>query len=127
MSSIKATKESIEYCEEALQILRNDKSNFGLIKAGDVAGKAIEIAGTNLLHSLSYPLTGNYNISHGIALGYLLPRLSKFMGFNVDDIISEYKIELEFNKELVIKEAFKYDKINEFNKEISKEILYEKL
>jgi alcohol dehydrogenase class IV len=127
MSSIKATKESIEYCEEALQILRNDKSNFGLIKAGDVAGKAIEIAGTNLLHSLSYPLTGNYNISHGIALGYLLPRLSKFMGFNVDDIISEYKIELEFNKELVIEEAFKYDKINEFNKEISKEILYEKL
>ena len=127
MSSIKATKESIEYCEEALQILRNDKSNFGLIKAGDVAGKAIEIAGTNLLHSLSYPLTGNYNISHGIALGYLLPRLSKFMGFNVDDIISDYKIELEFNKELVIKEAFKYDKINEFNKEISKEILYEKL
>ena len=31
------------------------------------------------------------------------------------------------NKELVIEEAFKYDKINEFNKEISKEILYEKL
>tara|TARA_B100000287_G_scaffold268762_1_gene252843 strand:- start:896 stop:1657 length:762 start_codon:yes stop_codon:yes gene_type:complete len=127
MSSINATEESIGYCKEALEILRNEKNNFGLIKAGDIAGKAIEIAGTNLLHSLSYPLTGHYNISHGIALGYLLPRLSKFMGFDVDDIIGEYKIDLEFDKRLVIKEAFKYEKIYEFNKDISEEILYEKL
>ena len=127
MSSINATEESIGYCKKALEILRNEKNNFGLIKAGDIAGKAIEIAGTNLLHSLSYPLTGHYNISHGIALGYLLPRLSKFMGFDVDDIIGEYKIDLEFDKRFVIKEAFKYEKIYEFNKDISEEILYEKL
>ena len=127
MSSIKSTDESISYCKEALNILKNKEHNFDLINAGHIAGKAIEIAGTNLLHSLSYPLTGYYNISHGIALGYLLPKLSKFMGFDVDDIIGNYKIELEFDKELVIKEAFKYDKIYEFNKEISKEILYEKL
>ena len=127
MSSIKATDESISYCKEALHILRTEKDNFGLIKAGDVAGKAIEIAGTNLLHSLSYPLTGHYNVSHGIALGYLLPRLSKFMGFDVDDIIGEYKIELEFDKRFVIQEALKYPKIYEFNKDISEEILYEKL
>ncbi len=127
MCSVNATQESVGYCAKALEILRNDKSNFGLVKAGDVAGKAIEIAGTNLLHSLSYPLTGNYDVSHGIALGYLLPRLSKFMGFNVDDIIGEYEIDLEFDKELVIKEAFEYEKIYEFNKNISEEILYEKL
>ena len=127
MSSINATEESIGYCKKALEILRNEKNNFGLIKAGDIAGKAIEIAGTNLLHSLSYPLTGHYNISHGIALGYLLPRLSKFMGFDVDDIIGDYKIDLEFDKRFVIKEAFKYEKIYEFNKDISEEILYEKL
>ena len=127
MSSVKATDESIGYCKEALHILRTEKDNFGLIKAGDIAGKAIEIAGTNLLHSLSYPLTGHYNVSHGIALGYLLPRLSKFMGFDVDDIIGEYKIELEFDKRFVIQEALKYPKIYEFNKDISEEILHEKL
>ena len=55
------------------------KSNFDLIKAGHIAGKAIEIAPTNLLHSLSYPLTGYYNISHGIALGYFLPKISKLL------------------------------------------------
>jgi len=127
MSSIKATKESIEYCEEALQILRNEKNNFGLINAGHIAGKAIEITGTNLLHSLSYPLTGHYGIPHGIALGYFLPKLSKFMGYNVDDIIGEYKIKLEFDLDLVIEEAFKYEKIYEFTKLINinkmKEIL----
>ena len=127
MCSINATEQSIEYCQDALRILRDEKTNFGLIKAGDIAGKAIEIAGTNLLHSLSYPLTGEYNISHGIALGYLLPRFSKFMGFNVDDIIGDYRISLEFDKKFVIKEAFKYEKIYEFNKDISEEILYEKL
>ena len=119
MSSRKATEESISYCKEALNVLRNKEHNFDLIKAGHIAGKAIEIAGTNLLHSLSYPLTGYYNISHGMALGYFLPRLSKFMGYNVDDIIGEYKIKLEFDLDLVIKEAFKYEKINEFNKFIS--------
>ena len=127
MSSINATEESIGYCKEALEILRNEKNNFGLIKAGDIAGKAIEIAGTNLLHSLSYPMTGHYGISHGLALGYLLPKLSKFMGYDVDDIIGEYKIDLKFDKKLIVKEAFKYDKIYEFNKKISEEILYEKL
>jgi len=127
MSSKKATDKSIRYCKEALDILRNKKHNFDLINAGHVAGKAIEIAGTNLLHSLSYPLTGYYNISHGIALGYLLPRLSKFMGFDVDDIIGKYKIQLNFDLDFVIKKALKYEKIYEVNKSISNTILLEVL
>ena len=57
--------------------MRNKKDNFDLIKAGHIAGNAIEITGTNLLHSLSYPLTGHYGVSHGMALGYFLPKISK--------------------------------------------------
>lgn len=127
MSSVKATDESISYCEEALDILRNKKSNFDLIKAGHIAGQAIEIAGTNLLHSLSYPLTGHYGISHGKALGYLLPKLSKFMGYDVTDIIGEEKIELELDIKFVIEEAFEYEKIFEFKKTINNNILLEML
>ena len=123
MSSSKATDESIGYCEEALDILRNKKDNFDLIRAGHIAGKAIEIAGTNLLHSLSYPLTGHYGISHGLALGYFLPRLSKFMGYDVNDIIGEYDIKLDFDVDLVVEEAFKYDKINETIFDVEKESL----
>ena len=125
MSSIKATEESVAYCKEALQILRTEKDNFGLIKAGDIAGKAIEIAGTNLLYSLSYPMTGYYGISHGKALGYFLPKISKFIDYDVSDIIGEHDIDLEIDVDFVIKEAFKYEKINEFKVTINYEILKE--
>jgi len=127
MSSKKATDESVGYCKEALDIIRNKKDNFDLINAGNIAGKAIEIAGTNLLHSLSYPLTGHYGISHGMALGYFLPKLSKFMGHDVDDIIGKYKIQLDFDLDFVIEEAFKYEKINEVNISINSKILMEVL
>ena len=98
-----------------------------MINAGHIAGKAIEITGTNLLHSLSYPLTGHYGISHGIALGYFLPKISKFMGLNVSDIIGNDKIDLDIDIDFVIKEAFKYKKINEIKSTINYEILMEVL
>lgn len=123
MSSIKATKESIRYCEQTLQILKNEKNNFGLIKAGDIAGKAIEITGTNLLHSLSYPMTGYYGISHGLALGYFLPKISKFMGYDVSDIVENININLDIDVDFVIKEALKYTKINEFKLPLNYKIL----
>ena len=125
MSSKKATDESVGYCKEALDIIRNKKDNFDLINAGNIAGKAIEITGTNLLHSLSYPLTGHYGISHGLALGYFLPKLSKYMGYNIDDIIGEYAIQLDFNLDFVINRAFKYEKIHEFNAHIDTNTLKE--
>jgi len=123
MSSIKATRESIRYCEQTLQILKNEKNNFGLIKAGDIAGKAIEITGTNLLHSLSYPMTGYYGISHGLALGYFLPKISKFMGYDVSDIVENININLDIDVDFVIKEALKYTKINEFKLPLNYKIL----
>ena len=126
MCSIKATDESIDYCKEVLSIIRNKKDNFDLIRAGDIAGKAIEITGTNLLHSLSYPLTGHYGISHGKALGYFLPKLSKFMGYDVDDIIN-FDIKLDVDINFIIDEALKYEKIYEFKNDINKNKLKEVL
>ena len=124
LNSKKATKESIQYCNKALNILRNQgNGNVDLIRAGREAGKAIEIAGTNLLHSLSYPLTGHYGVSHGKALGYFLPKISKFMDYDVSDIIGEPKIDLDIDIDFVIDEALKYDKIYESNIFISKEVL----
>tara|TARA_Y100000593_G_scaffold15957_1_gene31351 strand:+ start:739 stop:1521 length:783 start_codon:yes stop_codon:yes gene_type:complete len=113
MCSFKKTTISYGYCMEALTILRNTDNHYDILKAGDIAGKAIEITGTNLLHSLSYPLTGHYDIPHGKALGYFLPKLYNFMGYDVSDIIGNDRVELEFDLDFVIEEAFKYDKINE--------------
>ena len=127
LHSKKATEKSIEYCNEALELLRNKKSNFDLIKAGHTAGNAIEITGTNLLHSLSYPLTGYYGVSHGMALGYFLPKILKFIDYDVSDIIEDFNLELDVDIDFIIDEALKYDKINEFKIFISKEILQEVL
>jgi len=133
MNSKKATKESVEYCNRALKMLRNQgNGNVDLIRAGREAGKAIEIAGTNLLHSLSYPLTGIYGISHGKALGYFLPKISKLMEEDVSDITEDVKINLlefarDIDMELVIDEALKYDKIHECDILINKTVLLDVL
>ena len=127
LNSKKATKESIDYCNKALKILRNQgRGNADLIRAGREAGKAIEIAGTNLLHCLSYPLTGYYRVSHGLALGYFLPKISKLMKNDVNDIIDEFSnfiFDFSVDMETIIDEALTYDKINESKILISKEVL----
>ena len=125
MFSKKATDESINYCEEALNILRMEITNLELINAGHIAGKAIEITGTNLLHSLSYPVTGHYGISHGIALGYFLPKVSKFIGYDVSDIIGHKEIDLDIDIDFVVKEAFEYEKINEIDISLDNKTLME--
>ena len=123
------TKKSLWHCESALKILRDKEfhKNHNLIRAGHIAGYAIEITGTNLLHSLSYPLTGHYGISHGTALGYFLPKISELMNYDVSDIIGDIKIDLDIDLDFVINEALKYNKIYESDIFISKEVLLEVL
>ena len=98
-----------------------------MIRAGHIAGRAIEITGTNLLHSLSYPLTGNYGISHGTALGYFLPKISKLMDYDVSDIVGDIKIDLDIDIDFVIDEALKYNKIYESDIFIDRKMLLEVL
>jgi|TARA_R110000744_G_scaffold303804_2_gene412373 alcohol dehydrogenase class IV len=126
MFSKKKTEVSEEYCIEGLNLLRRKGSIVDLIRAGRLGGKAIEITGTNLLHSLSYPLTGIYEISHGEALGYFLPKISKFMGVDVSDITEEVSLN-DIDIDLVVEEALKYDKINECSIFIDRKTLQEVL
>lgn len=126
MFSKKKTEVSEEYCIEGLNLLRRKGSVVDLIRAGRLGGKAIEITGTNLLHSLSYPLTGIYGISHGEALGYFLPKISKLMGVDVSDITEEIILD-DIDIDLVIEEALKYDKINECSIFIDRKTLQEVL
>ena len=125
--SKKKVIKSLEYCYYALELIRNKKRNYDLIRAGHIAGKAIEITGTNLLHSLSYPLTGHYGISHGTALGYFIPRISELHDYDVSDIVGDIQIELDINIRFVITEALKYSKIHESEIYISKGVLLEVL
>ena len=128
MFSTKSTEVSEDYCDRGLSLLRRKGSIVDLIRAGRLGGKAIEITGTNLLHSLSYPLTGIYGTPHGEALGYFLPKVSKFMGVDISDITEEVNLTTcRVDMELIIDEALKYDKIHECNIFIDKSVLKEML
>lgn len=82
--SLDKTILSKKYANEALKELTKYikyQNIFTLIHAGNLAGKAIAINKTNLIHSISYPITINYNINHGIACGiifYVLERMGLF-------------------------------------------------
>jgi len=118
------TKESMQYVNRAMEILKGDYSNSQLIEAGNVAGKAIELCPTTILHSLSYPLTAFYKIPHGRALGYLLPRVCEHMEYDISEYISFPPILLpDIDNYAIAQEALKYNKIYDINKEINIDIL----
>ncbi len=69
--STKATKDSLKYCDLAeFQFMKYLVSGriVNLIEAGNLAGMAIEITGTNYFHAISYVLTLEYGLCHGDAL-----------------------------------------------------------
>ena len=97
---------------------RGSYSNTELIVAGNLAGMAIELCSTTILHALSYPLTGFYNIPHGEALGFLLPTICDYMDFDLNKYINP-KVKLNnINFDLIIKQGLQYNKINHVNKKI---------
>lgn len=118
---------------------RNEKSFFlanlavDLMEQGDwlnaslLAGDAMEITSTNVIHALSYPLTSFYGIPHGKALTYLLPKVLDYL-FPENDLLwlieeNFAQVKVDVDMEVVIEEALKYPKIHESKKEINKQIL----
>ena len=107
--SVKQTTKSLRHANKGLKYLDkfiDTHNKTYLIKGGNESGKAIEITSTNVMHSLSYPLTSHYGIPHGEALGYILKK-TKILALPF--MIIPTKIDWE----LVIKKALKYHKIHE--------------
>jgi alcohol dehydrogenase class IV len=81
------TEESIQYSIESMShsiinyedSLLDIKSDVEILKNIQIssyfAGKAINITRTSLAHSISYPLTIEYNVPHGLACGFTLPAI----------------------------------------------------
>lgn len=72
--SIDYSIESIELINKNLPLLINDLNDknlrMNILKASNLAGKAINISRTSLNHSISYPLTNLYNLKHGYACAF---------------------------------------------------------
>tara|TARA_B100001559_G_C16454050_1_gene600747 strand:- start:252 stop:1331 length:1080 start_codon:yes stop_codon:yes gene_type:complete len=66
--------QSIKLINKALPLLLNNLGNRGLrkdiLKASNLAGKAINISKTSLNHAISYPITNLYNLEHGYACAF---------------------------------------------------------
>ena len=118
--SSKKTTVSEKLALQSMRILKNYYTKKEVIIAGNLAGDAIEITPTTLLHSLSYPITGRYEIPHGEALGIILKKMKNFYNFDIEEF---FKIEntKEIDFEYVVEEAYKYEKINNFSGNITKQ------
>jgi alcohol dehydrogenase class IV len=69
--SVNATDRSRGYCNKAYVTFlkyKITKDIHTLIEAGNWAGRAIEITGTNFIHAISYVYTLKYGLCHGDAL-----------------------------------------------------------
>ena len=84
-----ASKESIEIATQSLKIsleilprLLKDKTSkhlrLEMLKSSSLAGIAISVTKTALAHSISYPFTTNFNLSHGVACSFTLPSILSF-------------------------------------------------
>ena len=99
-----------------------------VIRLGHKAGTFIQKVPTTILHALSYPLTGKYNIPHGKALGFLIPPLCRI--FNYDLKIKNLKILNEFvgiDINFIIDKAQTYPKFFNTNQSIDLNILKKEL
>lgn len=79
-----ATSKSTIYSKKAIYLINkylNNNDINTLITAGNLAGQAIAIAKTNIVHAISYLLTIEYGIDHGTACGMLLPYFVEYINF----------------------------------------------
>ena len=146
--SKKSTAQSKKYSRQAIYLLKKILNNMknlnkndtnSLITAGNLAGKAIAITKTNVVHAVSYPITIEYGIDHGAACGMLLPYFVEYMDFEelpeLFDLDSTEKLVAllkrpfslrnikNFNAGLIAKKAAKYGKIMDGPKKINRKIL----
>lgn len=86
--SINSTDESKNYSEEAIKLifdnkdgylLNKEKESFNMLKAANLAGKAINITQTTAGHAMSYKLTSLYGIAHGHAVAICMVKLFPYM------------------------------------------------
>lgn len=125
--SVNVTNASKWKSIKALNLIGNyykTKEIETLILAGNYAGEAIALAKTNIIHAMSYPLTTEYKIEHGLACRVLLPHVIKFINHKflnenfkkTLEIFKPIKLPITINPIQLAKLAMDYPKIKDINK-----------
>ena len=116
--------------ENTLKKLTDPKiKSIDIIKLGHKAGTFIQIVPTTILHALSYPITGRYGITHGKALGFLIPPLCRIFEQKIN--IKKLNKFVDIDVDFIINKAQTYNEFFNTNKSINlntlnKELNYEK-
>jgi len=90
------TKDSLEFSTKALDKISNEITNFSdenyeyinfdeMLQASNLAGKAINITRTSIAHAISYVYTINYNVPHGLACSFTLPKIHEYVFNELQD------------------------------------------
>ncbi len=86
--SVNSTEQSMQYSRQAIQIIlenlseylnNQENANQNLLKAANIAGKAINITQTTAGHAMCYKLTSLYGIAHGHAAALCVKALFPYM------------------------------------------------
>ena len=96
-----------------------------IIKLGHKAGTFIQKVPTTILHALSYPMTSEYKITHGKALGFLIPALCRIFNYNIK--IEQLDKFVDIDIDFVIEKAQTYKKFFNTSKSIDLNILNREL
>lgn len=100
--SVNSTDESREYSREAIELIltnqdaylaNDDTGNANMLKAANIAGKAINITQTTAGHAMCYKLTSLYGIAHGHAAALCVMVLIPYMLAHMEDCIDLRGIE----------------------------------
>lgn len=94
--SVNSTEESKEYSKQAIKIITENLkaylsnetlANENMLKAANIAGKAINITQTTAGHAMCYKLTSLYGIAHGHAAAMCVRKLLPYMIANTDKCV----------------------------------------
>ena len=127
--SIHSTEESRDFAFKALELLNqnldklmlspNIETRKNLLIASNLAGKAINITKTTGPHALSYFLTINFGIPHGLAVFILL---RQFIYYNSPENLSRLKPEISksdyLNRYNLILDAVNVDTVDELSQRV---------
>lgn len=94
--SVNSTEQSKKYSKEAIKLIMenqkeyiagNNEKNPIVLKAANIAGRAINITQTTAGHAMCYKLTSLYGIAHGHAAAICLPALWEYMNAHLENCI----------------------------------------
>lgn len=120
-----AVELALTHLKSSLASPTNEHLRMNMLIAANFSGRAINIARTNVCHSISYPLTDLYGIPHGIACYMSVKYFAKKMGLDMDlDFeIPKYPIDAERIADIAIHN----DKLKDYPLIITKEDIVQSL